>query len=98
MYEWARKGVVVEAAPRQVEVTQFRMLEFSFPEVCFFISCSKGTYVRTLCEGVGRKLGTGAVMSALVRTRVGNFRLADALGARDAASFGAGQIAQRFIR
>ncbi|MBI2095724.1 MAG: tRNA pseudouridine(55) synthase TruB [Candidatus Omnitrophica bacterium] len=98
MYEWARSGVTVEAEPRRVEIAQFRLLGFSFPEAYFFISCSKGTYVRTLCEAVGRKLGTGAVMSALVRTRVGNFRLANALSARDAASLGAGELARRLIR
>lgn len=93
LYELARAGVEVERKPREIEIEEIELLPpaghaekeahravyFSaLPKLCIRVVCSKGTYIRTLCQDIGERLGCGAVMSALTRTRVGNFRLADA--------------------
>jgi tRNA pseudouridine55 synthase len=89
LYELARSGAVAEAAPsRTVTLSDFRLLEFPSPEVHFFLTCSKGTYVRALCDDVGRELGCGAALSSLVRSRIGPHRLSAALGEEDVRRLG----------
>ena len=78
LYEWARSGTAVEAKPRRVVIRELRLLCFDMPEVAFFMTCGKGTYVRTLCDSMGKALGTGAALSALVRSRIGEFHLSSA--------------------
>lgn len=81
LYELARAGVEVERKAREIEIEEIEILppEFSaLPKLRIRVVCSKGTYIRTLCRDIGEKLGCGAVMSALTRTRVGNFHLKDA--------------------
>ncbi|MHB8771448.1 MAG: tRNA pseudouridine(55) synthase TruB [Syntrophales bacterium] len=80
LYEWTRRGVDVEQVPRVVEVFAVRVDEVRLPEVVFTVSCSKGTYIRSLCADVGDTLGCGGCMSALRRTRSGGFREEMALG------------------
>lgn len=80
LYELARKGVKVERKPSRVKI--FSIDDILLREdgnVSFSVTCSKGTYIRTLCHDAGMKLGCGACMSALKRTRVGCFELKDAL-------------------
>lgn len=82
LYELARKGEVVEREARQVEVYSITLVEFrpgAEPTAVLDVDCSKGTYIRTLCADIGRALGPGGYMSALVRTAVGRFRVDDAL-------------------
>jgi len=79
LYVLARRGEVVEREARAVRVDRFRMLSFEPPEVEFELACSRGTYVRTLAADVGGRLGCGAHLSALVRTRVGPFGVEQAL-------------------
>jgi tRNA pseudouridine55 synthase len=74
LYEWTRRGIEVEQLPRDVEVYSVRIDEVRLPEVTFTVSCSKGTYIRSLCAEVGETLGCGGCMSALRRTRSGCFR------------------------
>jgi tRNA pseudouridine55 synthase len=74
LYDWTRRGIDVEAPSREVEVYDIRIEEIRLPEVTFAVSCSKGTYIRTLCAEAGEALGCGGCMSALRRTRSGNFR------------------------
>ena len=74
LYDWTRRGIEVEQVPREVEVYGIRIDEIRLPEVTFTVSCSKGTYIRSLCAEVGETLGCGGCMSALRRTRSGNFR------------------------
>ena len=74
LYEWARRGIEVEQLPRDVEVYSVRVDEIRLPEVTFTVSCSKGTYIRSLCAEVGEMLGCGGCMSALRRIRSGSFR------------------------
>jgi tRNA pseudouridine55 synthase len=73
LYEWTRRGIAVEQMPREVEVYGIRVDEVRLPEVTFTVSCSKGTYIRSLCAEAGEALGCGGCMSALRRTRSGCF-------------------------
>lgn len=79
LYEWTRRGIDVEQLPRDVEVYSVRIDEIRLPEVTFTVSCSKGTYIRTLCAEVGETLGCGGCLSALHRIRSGSFREETAL-------------------
>jgi tRNA pseudouridine55 synthase len=79
LYQLFRQGNVVERTPQKVEIRKLELLSYDMPEVKFRTICSSGTYVRTLCHDMGEALGCGAYMSRLVRLRVGNFRLSDAL-------------------
>jgi tRNA pseudouridine55 synthase len=78
-YSLARKGKEAELKPREVTVREFEITGTSLPEVSFRIVCSKGTYIRSLARDFGNALGVGAYLSELCRTRIGNFRLEDAL-------------------
>lgn len=75
----ARAGVTVERKARQVEIYSIDILEICLPRVKLRVSCSKGTYIRTLCEDIGEKLGCGGCMERLLRTRVAEFKVEDAL-------------------
>ena len=75
LYKLARQGKVVEREPRLVRVFDYEITRFESPEVDFRVVCSKGFYVRTYAHDIGHKLGCGAHLSALRRTRSGHFRL-----------------------
>ncbi|MBL9092691.1 MAG: tRNA pseudouridine(55) synthase TruB [Planctomycetaceae bacterium] len=77
-YDLARAGKEVELAPRPVEIHGIELLGYDYPELRLRIRCGSGTYVRSLGRDIAAALGTGAVMSALVRTAIGEFRLTDA--------------------
>lgn len=79
LYELARQGIEVERKARPVVIHSIRILDMNLPRVRMEVSCSKGTYIRTLCHDIGQKLGCGACMEELVRTRVSRFTLADSL-------------------
>lgn len=79
LYELARAGVEVERKAREIEVFELEILELSLPKIKIRVCCSKGTYIRTLCHDIGKKLGCGAAMSSLVRTRVDGFLAGEAL-------------------
>ncbi len=79
LYEWARLGIAVETKEKEVTISEFQLTGFELPEVYFSLTCSKGTYVRSLCSLVGQRLGCGATLSSLVRDRVGRFTLTRAL-------------------
>ena len=79
LYELAREGKTVERKPRPVRFYEIEILDISFPLVHFRVTCSKGTYIRTLCHDIGEKLGCGAAMESLLRTKVGRFTLDDAI-------------------
>lgn len=79
LYELARQGKEIERAPRQVTVYELRIEEIKLPKIRFTVSCSRGTYIRTLCHDIGERLGCGGAMESLKRTRVGSFQLGDAL-------------------
>ncbi|HLT06924.1 MAG TPA: tRNA pseudouridine(55) synthase TruB [Cyclobacteriaceae bacterium] len=75
VYEAARKGEEVKLDPRPVTVSLFEITRYELPEIDFRIICSKGTYIRSLARDLGELLEVGAFMSALTRTRIGNFKL-----------------------
>lgn len=75
----ARKGVEVERKSRRVEIFSIEITGISLPRVRMRVHCSKGTYIRTLCQDIGDRLGCGGCMETLARTRVERFRLEDAL-------------------
>ena len=79
LYDLARKGVTVERTPRKVRISELEVQEVDLPYVTLRVVCSKGTYIRTLCEDLGNALGTGGAMEHLLRTRVGTFTLDEAL-------------------
>ena len=78
LYDMARKGITVERQPRRITVYGIEIEEIALPLVTMRVRCSKGTYIRTLCEDMGAILGTGAAMQSLLRTRVGQFALGEA--------------------
>lgn len=79
LYRLARRGEVVERQPITVWIHELTLLELDVPFVRFQVSCSKGTYARTLCDDIGRVLGCGAHLYALTRVRSGRFLLENAL-------------------
>ena len=78
LYELARKGETTEIKSRQVEVDIFEITNINLPEVDFRIVCSKGTYIRSLAFDFGKALSSGAHLSALRRTKIGNFSVENA--------------------
>ncbi|MCI8453725.1 MAG: tRNA pseudouridine(55) synthase TruB [Lachnospiraceae bacterium] len=78
LYELAREGKEVERQARPVKLYKIAVEEISLPEVRFRVSCSKGTYIRTLCHDIGKRLGVGGCMKELCRLRVGRFAAEDA--------------------
>ena len=75
----AREGKTVERKARPVTIHELEILKIDLPRVTMRVKCSKGTYIRTLCEDIGVKLGCGACMESLLRTRVSEFQIEDAL-------------------
>ncbi len=71
----ARKGVTVERKSRQVTIHKIEIVSIQLPEVEMVVSCSKGTYIRTLCDDIGKKLGCFGCMKSLLRTKVDKFTL-----------------------
>jgi tRNA pseudouridine55 synthase len=78
-YEHARKGRDVRLEPRKITISEFEITRIALPDVDFRIVCSKGTYIRALARDFGKDLKCGAYLSALCRTRIGNYRLDDAM-------------------
>jgi tRNA pseudouridine55 synthase len=74
----ARKGVTVERKARRIQIYGIEILEMNLPEVKIRVACSKGTYIRTLCQDIGEKLGCGGCMKSLLRTKVSDFLIGDA--------------------
>jgi tRNA pseudouridine55 synthase len=79
LYRYAREGVEVKRHPREIVIHSIVPLLVRVPVVRFSVTCSKGTYVRSLVNEIGERLGCGAYLSALERTRIGPYRLADAV-------------------
>ena len=73
LYELARKGEPTEIKARTVTISEFELTKINLPEVAFRVVCSKGTYIRSLAYDVGLALGSGAHLSALRRTKIGDF-------------------------
>lgn len=78
LYELARQGVEVERKPREIFISKIDLIARNSNNFVFDVTCSKGTYIRSLCQDIGKKLDIPAVMTFLVRTRVGLFNHDDA--------------------
>ena len=78
LYKLARKGKTVERELRNVHIYNFQLLKFESPRAEFRVTCTKGTYVRTICHDIGEQLGCGGHLAALRRTRSGRFDVKDA--------------------
>lgn len=83
LYELARAGKTVERKGRVVELYEIAVCSVDLPRVTFRVSCSKGTYIRTLCQDIGEKLSCGGCMEHLLRTRSGSYNVGDALTLRE---------------
>ncbi|HLU15431.1 MAG TPA: tRNA pseudouridine(55) synthase TruB [Burkholderiaceae bacterium] len=79
LYKYARAGIEVERPPRQVTIHRLEVVSHTPREAVIDVVCSKGTYIRTLAQDIGRRLGCGAHLTALRRTRVGPFHVDDAV-------------------
>ena len=85
LYEYARSGKKVEIEPREIEIFDIDLISISkdMKEIVYKVWCSKGTYIRSLCEDIAERLGTVGFMSGLNRTRVGDFRIEQAVRISD---------------
>ena len=83
LYELARKGETIEIKERIVTVSSFEITKIKLPEVEFRIICSKGTYIRSIAFDYGKALNSGGYLSALRRTKIGNFSVDDAFSVEE---------------
>jgi tRNA pseudouridine55 synthase len=79
LYEFARAGEAVEIPTRTVHISEFEIIRIDIPEVDFRVVCSKGTYIRSLANDFGKALNNGGYLSALRRTRIGDFSVENAI-------------------
>jgi tRNA pseudouridine55 synthase len=93
-YELARKGKEVVMKSREVTIEAFEITGINMPEVSFRIVCSKGTYIRSIAHDFGKALGSGAYLTSLCRTRIGEFRLENAMQLADFSALVSAQSAQ----
>ena len=79
LYEYAREGKTVEVEPRDIELYKMNLISIVDDEIEFEVSCSKGTYIRVVCEDLAKALGTIGTMSSLNRTIVDKFKIEDSI-------------------
>jgi tRNA pseudouridine55 synthase len=79
LYETARQGIEVKVDPRKINIYTFEITKIDLPNIDFSVVCSTGTYIRSLVNDFGQALGVGAYMSALRRTKIGDFDIKDAI-------------------
>jgi tRNA pseudouridine55 synthase len=79
VYELARQGKEIKLEPRKITIKEFEIVNVQLPIVHFRVVCSTGTYIRSVAYDFGEALGCGAYLSSLCRTRIGEFRLEDAM-------------------
>lgn len=78
-YDLARKGSDMELAPKQIRIDSIELLECELPKIKIRVVCGKGTYIRSLARDIGEALGSGAYLTALARTRIGEYKLEDCI-------------------
>ena len=79
LYEYARQGQAVQIEPRKIEIYNLELIKIEKQEITYKVHCSKGTYIRTLCEQIAEKLRTVGYMKELKRTQVGEFIIEDSI-------------------
>jgi tRNA pseudouridine55 synthase len=82
-YILARKGEAVNLPMKEIEIRTIELIRFELPVIEFRVVCSKGTYIRSLARDIGAALGSGAHLTGLIRTSIGNFSLKDAIKIED---------------
>jgi tRNA pseudouridine55 synthase len=83
LYKLAKKGITVERKPVDIDVKEIEILDISNQDIEIRVTCSKGTYIRSLCNDIGQRLGCGAHMNALRRIRSGMFDISQAVRLED---------------
>lgn len=83
LYDLAREGIEIERKKRKVNIYDIELLDFAFPKATIRVTCSKGTYIRTLVDDLGEELGSLAYVNELARVRVGDFDIKDAIKSED---------------
>ena len=78
-YQIARKGGDVEMKPREIEIYNIELTDYNLPEITIKVDCSKGTYIRSLANDLGKKLNNGAYLSGLTRTKSGEFQIENSI-------------------
>ena len=78
-YDLARKGSDMQLEPKQIRIDNIELLEYELPKIRIRVTCGKGTYIRSLARDIGEALKSGAYLSELTRTRVGEFKLTDCI-------------------
>jgi len=79
MYKYAREKIEIEIKPRDIEIYDFKILNFYTPYIEFVVECSKGTYIRSIANDYGQKLNSGSHLHELKRISIGDFSISDAL-------------------
>lgn len=97
LYKLARKGVEVPREPRLIHIYNFRFTKYEEPLATFKLACTKGTYVRSVANDLGEKIGCGAHLATLRRTVSGKFDVADASKLEDVLKLSAAELAKRVI-
>ncbi|NQU11170.1 tRNA pseudouridine(55) synthase TruB [bacterium] len=97
LYKLARKGQTIDRPPRLIHIYDLRLLELAVPDIRFRVTCTKGTYVRTLCADIGDQLGCGAHLAVLRRTRSGTLDVADARPLADLLDLDRAALRERII-
>lgn len=97
LYELARKGIDIDMPPRPISIKRLEIKCINMPQIHFFVTCSKGTYVRQLAADIGGKLGCGAHLSALKRTRSGRFSISEAVLMDELKALPAAELANRLF-
>ncbi len=92
LYDLARNGVEIERKVRKVNIYEFELLKYEFPKAKFKIICSKGTYIRTLIDDLGEKLGSFAYADSLCRSKVGVFYIEDSIKSQNLLSMDKDQL------
>jgi tRNA pseudouridine55 synthase len=98
LYELARKGIKAEPKPRSIVIKSLNIVNIAMPEISFKVACSKGTYVRQLAVDIGRKIGCGAYLTALKRTRSGRFGMDEALNIEGLKAINSDELERRLLR
>ena len=78
-YDLARGGSDMELAPKQIRIDEIELLSFELPKIRIRVVCGKGTYIRSLARDIGEALGSGAYLTALARTRIGEYKLEECI-------------------
>lgn len=78
-YEYARNNQSIKLEPRNIEIKKIKLISFANNVITYEVTCTKGTYIRVLCEDIAKKIGTVGLMQNLTRTEVNNFKIEDSL-------------------